>query len=44
MDGVLAKILRNEREARQRVPQVFNAFHNGEEKRTKFKLYVQQNN
>ena len=27
MNGFLAKILRSEREARQRVPQVFNVFH-----------------
>ena len=44
MDGVLAEILRNEREARRRVPHVFNVFHDGEEIRTQLKLYVQQNN
>ena len=44
MDGVLAEILRNELEARRRVPQVFNVFHDGEEIRTKLKLYAQQNN
>ena len=44
MDGVLAKILRNEREARRRAPQVYNVFHDGEEIRTQLKLYVQQNN
>ena len=41
LDGVLAEILRNERESRQRVPQVFTIFHNGEEIRTQPKLYVQ---
>ena len=44
MDGVLAEILRNEREARRRVPHVFNVFRDGEEIRTQLKLYVQQNN
>ena len=44
MDGVLAEILRNEREARRRVPQVFNVFHDEEEIRTQLKLHVQQNN
>ena len=43
MDGVLAKFLRNEQEARRRVPQVYNVFHGGEEIRTQLKLYVQQN-
>ena len=42
MDGVLAEILRNEREAKRGV-QVF-VFHHGEEIRTQLKLYVQQNN
>ena len=41
VDGVLAEILRNEREARRRVPQVFNIFHDGEEIRTQPKLCVQ---
>ena len=40
-DGVPAEILRNEREARRRVPQVFNIFHDGEEIRTQPKLCVQ---
>ena len=44
MDDVLAEILRNEREARRRVPQVFNVFHDGEEMRTRLKLSLQQNN
>ena len=44
MDGVLVEILRNEREARRRVPQVFNVFHGGEEMRTRLKLSLQQNN
>ena len=43
MNGFLAKILRSEREARQRVPQVFNVFHDGGEIRTQLKLYLQQN-
>ena len=42
MDGVLAEILRNEREARRRVPQVFNVFHDEQEIRTQLKLYVLQ--
>ena len=41
VDGVLVEILRNEREARRRVPQVFNVFHDEEEIRTQLKLYVQ---
>ena len=44
MDGILAEILRNEREARRRVPQVFNVFHDEEEIRTQLTLHVQQNN
>ena len=44
MDGVLAEILRNELEARRRVPQVFSVFNDGEEIRTQLKLYAQQNN
>ena len=40
MDGVLAEILRSKREARQRVPQVLNLFHDGGEIRTQIKLYV----
>ena len=41
VDGVQAEILRNEQEARRRVPQVFNVFHDEEEIRTQLKLYVQ---
>ena len=41
LDGVLAEILRNEWEARQRVPQVFTIFHDWEEIRTQPKLYLQ---
>ena len=44
MYGVLAEILRNELEARRRVTQVFNVFHDGEEIRIQLKLYAQQNN
>ena len=40
---MLAEILRNEREARQRQPHALNVFPQGEETRTAIKLYVEQN-